>query len=106
METTKKITLATLKRFVRANRERLLIRVTSSFDGMTDGVERVRGAKFAPIESRGSPNNRDTLGIAGLWLVGSSRDRFSHYEDSSYTGIRCYNSCGAWAVAVREEVAQ
>lgn len=36
--TNKKATMATIKSFVKKNRENLLINVKSSFDGMIDGL--------------------------------------------------------------------
>jgi len=99
--TTKKITLATLKRFVAANRSRLLVKVSSAFDGMTDGVETNQGARFDPAVATEPPfTSAHNLGIGGVWLVLQSRDYFSAYEDEYRTGISCYNSCGRWTVAI------
>lgn len=88
--TTKKITLATLKRFVEANRGRLLIRCAQFRAAQPTDADRVC---------------KNNLGIAGLWLVLGSRDYFSPHAGDGLVGIRCYNCCGTWTVAIaREEV--
>jgi hypothetical protein len=69
----KKITMATLKSFINKNKAALFINVLSEFDGMTDGCES-RDGGFQKIEVKTFEPH--TLGIKGLWLVGSSRDNF------------------------------
>lgn len=81
----KKATLATLK----------------SFDGMTDCVERCDTGYSAAKPTHTSAEN--TLGIAGVWLVGSSRDRITRFEDDTLVGINVYNCCGSFSVAVKKE---
>lgn len=105
MNEQKKITRATLKSFIRKNREKLLIKVTSRFDGQTDGVESIPNAKFVPAESTVFDPSY-TLGISGVWVVGGSRNSFSHFEDEGHVGIRGYNCCGAFVVAIRKEGAK
>lgn len=95
-----KITRTTFKKFIRGNDGKLFINVRSKFDGMTDCVESCNGG-FTPVE----PSTRDaeySLGIAGLWLVGSSRDYFTAYEDANFKGIEVYNCCGTQVLAVRK----
>ena len=102
METkTKKITRATLKSFIKKNERRLYIRNDSDFDGMIDCVSNNNTATFQPVKpsKKEFTKNRD-LGIEGLWLVGSSRDYFSHYEDAYYKGIVISNSCGSDVIAI------
>lgn len=97
----RKITLATFKKFVRENRGELEVLVTSEFNGMTDGVDYHRAPRWVvnPAEDNHVSN---TLGVAGVWLVLGSRDRFSAYEDSERAGIKVYNCCGSFIVAVRK----
>ncbi len=95
----KKITLATLKKFVRDNSGQLFINVKSSFDGMTDGLEWLNGGFGAAIETTDHIDH--TLGIKGAWLVGSSRDYFGHYNDNTYSGIEVSNSCGHFIIAIK-----
>ena len=96
---SKKITRANFKKFVRENRENLHINCLSSFNGMTDGVDYVKNSQFKPIVST-LVNENYTLGINGVWLVGQSRDMFSHYKKDGFEGIEVYNSCGSFIVAV------
>jgi len=100
MTTSKKITLATFKSFVKKNRNQLLINVGSSFDGMTDCVQSTNDHGFSEAQNsdRPFPNN---LGIAGVWLVGGSRDYFSPINENGLTGIRAFNCCGSFSIAVR-----
>lgn len=99
---TKKITLATLKSFIRKNSDKLYINLRSKFSGMTDGIEKV-GNSFEPVTiDNEHVNASHTLGIAGAWIVGSSRDWLSHYEDETYTGIDVSNSCGHFILAIKK----
>jgi len=96
----KKITRTTVKTFIKKNQADLYINVKSAFSGMTDGCECVHGGfKMA----YGTLANLDeTLGVEGAWFVGSSRDYFTAYEDSIFTGIEVYNSCGKFILAVKK----
>lgn len=105
MKTTK-ITLSTVKAFIKKHRENLFINVTSKFDSMTDGVESVKGG-FAKVEedkteSKGITYHEATLGIKGAWFVRGSRDYFTHFENSEFTGIEVYNSCGSFILAIKK----
>lgn len=96
----KKITLATLKSFVRKNLPVMFICKRASFDGMTDCVEYDSNATFQPAKE-GASYPENTLGIAGVWLVGSSRDHISRYEAPGWEGFEVYNCCGTFVVAVK-----
>ncbi len=96
-----KITRATFKSFVAKNRDRLLIRCESAFDGMTDCVQTNHGAQFKALR----PSDRtfeNNLGIMGVWLVGQSRDYFREFSEGDLQGIHVYNCCGSFTVAVRK----
>jgi hypothetical protein len=93
----KKITLATVKTFIRTNKARLQISTQSAFNGMTDGVESCADRSFSPVQEASFANQ---LGIAGAWFVFGSRDYFSRYEDNGMVGIRVYNCCGSFVLAV------
>lgn len=102
----KKITAATFKAFVRKNREALQIATKSRFDGMVDGSVSGSG-KFSPVRASrdNGPFTMDDLGkhdcgIAGVWLVGRSRDWFQEYNKDGFTGIEVSNSCGCFIVAI------
>lgn len=96
----KKITLATVKSFVNKNRQNLLISTESHFNGMTDCVESCKSnfefAKEQPKEWL----KKETLNIDGAWFVGSSRDYFDTYENEEVQGIKVYNSCGSFILAI------
>ena len=100
MKTTK-ITLATVKSFIKKNAGKLFIKVISDFDGMTDGLEFKKGAQFEKAESE-TRLVEETLGIKGAWFVGQSRDYFSAYEDDQFIGIHVYNSCGSFDIAIEK----
>lgn len=95
-----KITRTTFKKFIKDNHPNLLISQRSSFDGMVDGIMPSSDKNFRPIES--IPYGDMTLGINGIWLVGSSRDFFTHYEENGIVGIEVSNCCGHFIVGVRK----
>lgn len=105
----KKITLSTLKSFVKANRDSLLINVKGRFDGMIDGYAERHGG-FQPVKeivTEGRPFHvasmqEATLGIEGVWLVRGSRDYFRHYNENGYEGILVDNCCGRFILAVKK----
>ena len=92
-----KITLATLKSFLNKNENNIFIKVVSSFDGMTDCVERVED-EFTKVTRSESPKDYN-LGFSGLYLVGQSRDTIRHFENDNFIGFDVYNSCGSCIVA-------
>lgn len=104
----KKATIATVKSFIRKNSDNAFINVKSSFDGMTDSVERLDGG-FMPLKKTdrqgafiSDHNSNPTLGFNGVWFVGGSRDWVSPYEDDAMQGFEVTNSCGSWIVATRK----
>jgi hypothetical protein len=99
---TKKITIATVKAFIRRAKAAgtLLVRCDSSFDGMTDCVERNRDAHFfAPQEARDHGNN---MGLQGIYFVGQSGNWCSAFDDGDHAGFKVSNCCGSWVVAVKK----
>jgi hypothetical protein len=98
----KKITLATVKKFIRDNRDQLYINVKSSFDGMTDCVESLHGGFAKAVEDTDAHTKEHTLGIKGAWFVGQSRDYFSPYTNigGDMSGIEVFNSCGSFVLAI------
>ena len=95
-----RITLATIKAFIRNNPE-LYIRNTSDFDGMTDCVQQCEHSMFRLAER--AEGHRNELGIKGAWFVFGSRDYFSPFETDTLTGYRVYNCCGSFTLAIRKE---
>ena len=111
-KTEKRITIATVKSFIRKHRDAgLMIEVKSDFDGMQDGVRETRGG-FTPVRAatwydresnqyvEASRDNSNSMGINGVWFVLGSRDWFSRFETETMTGFEVSNCCGKWRVAV------
>jgi hypothetical protein len=95
-----KITLATLKSFIRKNKNNLYVQVVSDFKSMVDMVTPVKD-DFR-LATQNEKQNEHTLGISGLWLVGQSRDYITAYEDENFKGYEIYNSCGSSILAVKK----
>jgi hypothetical protein len=96
----KKITLATIKSFVKKNPE-LYMRRSSKFDGMIDCVVSTQSTTFRRT-LRSEINLQRTLGIAGAWFVGGSRDYFDQFDDGEFVGYRIHNCCGAFYLAIKK----
>ena len=94
-----KPTIATVKAFIRRNRENLLIRRHSSFDGWKDCVQECGNREFRPVGPVVPGQN--TYGIAGAWFVGRSRDYVKPLDEDGYTGFNIYNCCGEFDLAVK-----
>jgi len=99
-----KITLATFKAFLNKNSDNIFVKELSRFDGMVDCVMNVKD-DFSQVKRSENISEHD-LGFSGCWLVGSSRDSISVYEDDIYTGFQVYNSCGSWIAATPKQVKQ
>jgi hypothetical protein len=109
--TQKKITVATVKSFIKKNRSRLMVEVKSSFDGMQDMVTRCEGGfreatprTYWSQDARGyvavSEDCKYSLGILGVYFVGGSRDSCSRFETETLVGFEVSNCCGTWKVAI------
>lgn len=96
----KKITLATLKKFIKENKFDLFLKRKSEFSGMTDGLEFIK-EEFSPVTFTNS-NLENTLGIEGVWVVGGSRNYFTTFENEAYIGIDVYNCCGNFILTVKK----
>lgn len=94
----KKITIATVKSFIKMNPDFLFINIKSRFDGMTDGIEDSNGGFQKARKLDRFHNN--TLGIAGVWFTPSTRNWCERYEDEFYQGFRVDNCCGCFIVAI------
>ena len=93
-----KITVATVKSFIRKNRTNLLVNQTSDFDGMVDCV-RPCDTGFLPANDAFNPCSNN-LNIGGVWFVGGSRDYCSAYDNGGVKGFRVFNCCGSFIVGV------
>ena len=106
--TQKKLTVASVKSFIRKNREYLLVETKSHFDGMQDMVAECEGG-FCEATARSyydretgkevevSKDCKNTLGIRGVWFCG--RDWVSRFETELVEGFEVSNCCGTWRVA-------
>jgi hypothetical protein len=102
-----KITLSTVKSFIKKNIDNLYINEKSKFDGMTDGIESrhngfIKAEKTKEHPERPFKCSDRTQGIEKAWFVGDSRDYFEQYEDNDFTGIRVDNCCGSFILAVKK----
>jgi len=96
----KKITLSTVKSFVNKNRQNLLISTESRFSGMTDCVESCKSEFEPALEEPKEWLKKQNLNVQGAWFVGGSRDHFSSFENEKFVGIKVYNSCGSFILAI------
>ena len=95
-----KITLATIKKFIKQNKNNLYIKVNSAFNGMTDGVEHCEGGYVKAVAApRFHENN---LGIEGMWCVLGSRDYFTKIDNSEYLGYNVFNCCGSVDIVIKK----
>jgi len=91
----KKITKHTLNWVLKNFPNDIYVRVKTSFDGMTDCVEKVNmEVKKVTIEN--------AIGINGVWMVGHSDDYFEKYEDDVYIGLEIWNCCGSGFLMVKK----
>lgn len=95
----KKVTLATIKSFVRKAAE-LYVSEKSRFDGMVDCVMETPDKGFS-VAIPTDRHQKNTLGIQGLWFVGDSRDYFYPYNDGVFQGYTVSNCCGSFVIATK-----
>lgn len=96
----KKITRATFKAFVKKNSDKLLAKVKSDFNGMTDCVEYFEDAEYAPAKKSGIDAVEHNLGFSAIWLVGGSRDCFKLIDNDKYFGYSVSNCCGSFEIVI------
>lgn len=99
IDLNKKATVATIKSFIRKNRPSLLVKTTSTFDGMCDGVRPCENPGFYPAKDTDCPER--TAGVQGVWLVGGGRDCITPFRKDGFEGYEVYNCCGSFSVAVK-----
>ena len=100
-----KPTIATVKSFIKKNRQALFIKLTSSFDSQSDSVVN-KESEFELSKEGESINEQHDFGVRGAWFVGNSRDYISVYDQPGFSGYRIVNSCGAFVLAVKNDNAQ
>lgn len=100
-----KITRATIKSFIKRGMAagNLYVKGLSRFDCMTDCV-REKKDYFKVAKKDGRDFDRNTLGIAGVWLVGHKRsggDYFQPWTDGEFEGYEISNCTGSFILARR-----
>lgn len=95
----KRITLATLKSFIKHNADNIHINLLSTFDSMIDCVSN-RNDGFKHTLFNGS-KIKNTLGYDGIW-VNRTGNGFYYFENKDYIGIEVSNSCGNFIVASKK----
>ena len=87
-----KITIATIKKFIKENKDNLYIKTKDRFDGMYDCVMEREDQSWHKVTY--DPTNTYGLGIPGAFFVKSSRDYFTPIEN----GYEVYNACGTFQI--------
>jgi hypothetical protein len=97
----KKVTLATIKSFMKGCNASLYVKPLSAFDGMVDCVMPCEEKnRWFNVSGRYNPDKSNTYGLgSGAWFVGGSRNWFSLYADDTYIGYEVSNCCGSFIVA-------
>jgi hypothetical protein len=102
---SKKITLATIKSFLRKNEGSLFVSHGYSFDGMTDCCQPSNDTSIKVLEGSFDKDSRRTLGFPALWFVGGGGDNFYPKEIESegvkYTGFEVYNCCASFTILTK-----
>ena len=88
-----KTTMSTLKSFIRKNTDSLVVKMASSFDGMTDCVQSVQ-------DSWRKVTAENAIGHRGVYCVGSSRDYITPFETNTHVGFEVSNCCGHGFLAI------
>ncbi len=103
METTKNITIAAVKDFIRQNKiEELYISTTHIFDAKGDGIVLSKDKEFTKAQpTKKEFENMYNVGIQGVIILpsGSSENTFNHYNDGVYQGYYISNRCRSFAIA-------
>ena len=94
--TAKRITLATIKSFIRKNAEELYFLESYRFDGMIDCVASTGQTEPKLVGPVTLDNEDYGLGVPGAWFVGQSRDYFRPFKNDKFEGFEVYNSCGTF----------
>lgn len=100
---TKKVTLATVKSFIKKNINDLYIRMDSRFDGMVDCVMPNSEANFSKVDPTKLDFSKPDFGLEGFWHVGQSSDYFEFFQENNMTGFKVSNCCGSSILAIKKD---
>ena len=96
-----KFTKASFKSVLRKNQGNVYIKVTSTFDGMSDCIRSTGNSTFAPVQKAENVYDNN-LGMKGVWLVGGGRDIFDQYTEGDFNCIRVSNCCGTFVIGLKK----
>jgi hypothetical protein len=96
---SKKITLTTVRSFIKENAENIFISHKSAFDGSIDGSRDADDKAFKKVTICGEGSRTNGEGVPGAWFVKSSRDHFTYFNKDGYEGIEVYNCCAHFIIA-------
>lgn len=100
----KKITLTTIKSFIKHNKGYLHISHRNHFDGAVDCVTESNNKDFRQAQylmEGGTDNDKNyRLNVSGAWFVGDSRDYFTVYSKNGFNGYGVSNCCGSFILAI------
>jgi hypothetical protein len=96
---TKRITMATIKSFIKKNSEELFLKKINSYDGMCDGVNERAAHGFTQVEFN-HQSHANQLGIPGAWFTPGG-NLLTEYNDGVFKGFDVYNCCGHFIIAVK-----
>ncbi len=88
----KKFTKSSLKSFIKNNIKNIYIGNNKYFNWMIDGISEVENKSLTKIKNFDF-SIKYTYWIAGLWLVGSSRDSFAIINENTVEVYNCCWSC-------------
>ena len=85
-----KITLTTIKKFIKENKDKIYIQNITHFNGMTDGIDNCENQNFylsEQTEIKQKQYGRDnTLGLKGAYFVFFNENNFEGYQVSNCIG--------------------
>jgi hypothetical protein len=94
-----KITLATVKSFIKKNSTNLYLMRHHKFDGSYDGIRFDPNPAFEQVNYN-PVSDAHRLGIDGAWFTFGG-NHFTPYDDGVYTGFDVYNCCGNFVIAIK-----
>lgn len=100
MNTQKKITKATIKSFIRKNKDEIMVLHTNRFDAYCDGVRPV-SEPFERVEFR-IENGKEVPSYLSVPLD-IRHNIFKPYNKNGMIGFEVYNCCGTYVVAIPQK---
>lgn len=97
---TKRITVTTVRAFIRKNQGKIFINVKLIFDGMQDGMA-AKNEGFLPATET-TDNVENTFGIMNAWFT-SGTNYIVYYDSENYTGFSISNACAHFILAIKKE---